>query len=147
VDRFGENALRFRNAFVRQGDIEARFLPLLLLGLAEAGGFLHAILLYRQDLISLGGVVAYFGLLQLFGFPTFVSIFAYSQISLGIAGARRILDLINRETNLDQNTAGHASQMQGAVEFRNVTFAYNGSEPALEAVSSASDLPTVAVVG
>jgi len=30
----------------------------------------------------------------LFGFPTFVSLFAYSQVSLGLASARRILELI-----------------------------------------------------
>lgn len=130
ADRFGKNARRFRDAFVHQGDIEARFLPMLLLGLAEAFGFLHAILLYRQGLLTVGDVVAYFGLIQLYGFPTFVSLWAYSQISLGVAGARRILDLINRENNLDQNTTGYCNEMRGEVEFRNVAFSYNGkSDP------------------
>ncbi len=148
VARFGKNARRFRDAFVSQGDIEARFLPLLLLGLAEATSFLHAMLLYRQGLIGLGDVVGYFGLIQLFGFPTFTSLFAYSQVSLGIAGARRILELINRENNLDQNTAGHTGPALGAVEFRNVSFAYHDGEPALENISfSVQPGQTVAIVG
>ncbi len=63
-------------------------------------------------------MVAYFGLLRLLEFPTFVSTFAYSQISLGISSARRILDLINRETNLDQNAQGYADAMKGEVEFQ-----------------------------
>ncbi|HNT22922.1 MAG TPA: ABC transporter ATP-binding protein [Anaerolineales bacterium] len=148
VVRFGNNARRFRDAFIKQGDVEARFLPLLLLGLAEATSFLHAMLLYRQGLIGLGDVVGYFGLIQLFGFPTFTSLFAYSQVSLGIAGARRILELINRENNLDQNASGYTGPALGAVEFRKVSFAYNDGEPALENISfSIQPGQTVAIVG
>ncbi len=69
-------------------------------------------------------MVAYFGLLLLFDFPTFTSLFAYSQISLGIAGARRILELINRETDLDQNEQGYGEPMRGEIEFNDVCFAY-----------------------
>jgi ATP-binding cassette subfamily B protein len=58
------------------------------------------------------------------GFPTFVSLFAYSQISLGLAGARRILELINRENELDQNVKGYSGPMRGEIEFRDVYFAY-----------------------
>jgi ATP-binding cassette subfamily B protein len=85
----------------------------------------HALFLFRSGLINLGAVVAYFGLLRLLEFPTFTATFAYSQISSGISGARRILELINRETNLDQNAQGYAEAMKGEVEFRNVSFAYN----------------------
>lgn len=135
IRRFIRNARRFRAASVWQGDIEARFLPLMVLALANAGGLLHALLLYRGGAIDLGGVVAYFGLLQLFGFPTFVSLFAYSQVSLGLAGARRILELINRENGLDQNLTGYQAPMRGEIEFRNVTFAYNDQEPVLQDIS------------
>jgi ATP-binding cassette subfamily B protein len=148
VERFGSNARRFRHAFVHQGDIEARFLPLLFLGLAQAGALTQALILFRQGLLDVGQVVAYFGLIQLFGFPTFISLFAYSQVSLGISSARRILELINRENNLDQNLQGYAAPMQGEIEFRNVTFAYQGSEPVLEDISfKVKPGQTVAIVG
>lgn len=148
VCRFGENARRFRDAVVRQGNVEARFLPLLLLVLAEAGGLLHAVILYRQGLIDVGSVIGYFSLIQLFGFPTFTSLWAYSQVSLGISGARRILELINRENNLDQNLAGYAGEMRGEVEFRDVSFAYPENEPILNEISfKVYPGQTVAIVG
>lgn len=148
VERFNVNADRYRRAFVRQGDVEARFLPLLLLGLAEAGSLLHSLLLFQRGLLDVGQVVAYFGLIQLFAFPTFVSLFAYSQISLGIASANRILELINRQTDLDQNEKGYRSQMRGAVEFRDVRFQYDGEEPALDGITfSIKPGQTVAIVG
>jgi len=124
VERFIVNARRVRDIFVRQGDLEARFLPNLLLGLAYAGGLFHALLLFRAGEINLGAVVGYFGLLRMLDFPTYASAFAYTQISLGISGARRVLELINRETDLDQNVDGSSSKMRGEIEFRNVSFAY-----------------------
>jgi ATP-binding cassette subfamily B protein len=148
ISRFVINARRFRDAYVHQGNIEARFLPALLLGLAEAGGLLHALLLFQQGLLDVGDVVAYFGLLQLFSFPTFVSLFSYSQVSSGIAGARRILELINTETVLDQNQAGFSGELLGQVEFREVAFAYNESETVLQGINfRAQPGQTVAIVG
>jgi len=148
VNRFTANARRYRDAVVHQGDIEARFLPLLLLALANAGGLLHALILYQQGVLDVGDVVAYFGLLQLLGFPTFVSLFAYSQVSLGLAGAKRILELINRENNLDQNAAGFSGEMQGEIEFKNVVFQYGEGDPALQEISfKVQPGQTVAIVG
>jgi ATP-binding cassette subfamily B protein len=148
VRRFIANARRYRDAVVHQGDIEARFLPLLLLALANAGGLLHALILYSQGVLDVGDVVAYFGLLQLLGFPTFVSLFAYSQVSLGVAGAKRILELINKENDLDQNVAGYSQEMVGEIEFKDVTFIYEEGDPALQNISfKVEPGQTVAIVG
>jgi ATP-binding cassette subfamily B protein len=148
VQRFRRMARKYRDAFVQQGDIEARFLPLLLLALASAGGLFHALVLYSQGVLDVGDVVAYFGLLLLLGFPTFVSLFAYSQVSLGFAGAKRILELINRETTLDQNISGYHGEMLGSIEFKDVTFNYGDGEPALQGISfRVQPGQTVAIVG
>ncbi|HLD94922.1 MAG TPA: ABC transporter ATP-binding protein [Anaerolineales bacterium] len=148
IKLFKGNTKRFRDAYVREGYIEARFLPMLLMGIAQAGGLLHALLLFQSGDLVIGQVIAYYGLLALFGFPTFTSLFAYSQVSLGFASARRILELINRETDLDQNVAGSNAEMKGAIEFRDVTFAYDTDEPALTNVSfNIAPGQTVAIVG
>ena len=124
VDRFVMNATRVRDAFVKQGDLEGKYVAMLLLGSAYAFGLFHALLLFRSGDLNLGAVVGYFGLLRLLEFPTFTSTWAYSQISLGLSSARRILELMNRETNLDQNAQGYTESMKGEIEFRNVEFAY-----------------------
>ncbi len=148
VHRFTQNAVEYRDSYVHQGDVEARFLPLLLLGLAEAGAFLHALLLNQQGLIGIGEVVAYVGLIQLFGFPTFASLFAYSQVSLGMAGARRILELLKRKTDLDRNPQGYAGGMRGEITFDDVCFAYPESDPSLEQINfHVPPGQTVALVG
>jgi ATP-binding cassette subfamily B protein len=148
VARFAANAGRLRNNTVRQGDVEARFVPLLLFYITLAIGLVHAILLFRMGVLNTGDVVAYFGLLLLLDFPTWTSIWAYSQISSGLAGARRILDLINRENDLDQNSLGYTQTMRGEIEFRHTTFAYPTGEPVLQDISfTVKPGQTVAIVG
>ena len=124
VGRFENNARAYRDATVAQGREEAKFLPLLLLGITEAIGFTHALLLLQAGRIQVGDVVAYMGLLSLFGFPTFISLLAYSRLSLGMASARRILATINTETDLGENATGYAEPITGEVRFENVTFGY-----------------------
>ncbi|MFA5874211.1 MAG: ATP-binding cassette domain-containing protein, partial [Anaerolineales bacterium] len=105
-------------------------------------------LLYRLGILNIGDVVAYFGILLMLEFPTWTSIWAYSLISSGLAGGRRILDLINRETNLDQNAAGYTQPMRGEIEFRNLTFAYPTGEAVLRDISfTVKPGQTVAIVG
>ncbi len=145
---FKQNVKRYKGASVEQGKKEARFLPLLLYGIALAAGLLHALLLFRAGRIDIGEVVGYFGLLLMLDFPTFASLWAYSRISLGLAGAKRILEVMNREDNLDQNAMGYAQPMRGEVEFRNVTFRYADGEPVLNQVSfTVKPGQTVAIVG
>ncbi len=148
IARFRQNAVEYRDASIEQGDIESRFLPMLILGVTMAVGLAHALYLLQQGLISIGDVIAYFGTLSLLGFPTFVSLFAYSQISLGFAGARRILELIETENKLDQNIRGYDQPIKGKIEFNDVTFGYDPDEPILQGINlKIKPGQTVAIVG
>jgi ATP-binding cassette subfamily B protein len=148
VGRFGRNARDYRNATVAQGREEAKFLPLLLLGITEGIGFTHALLLLRAGQIQVGDVVAYMGLLSLFGFPTNISLMAYSRVSLGIAGARRILELVNTETELDENPDGYAEPIRGEIRFEHVSFGYVPDVEVLQNIDfSIQPGQTVAIVG
>jgi ATP-binding cassette subfamily B protein len=81
-------------------------------------------LLFRAGLINVGAVVAYFGiLLQLLGLPHLHIHLRLFPNFIGLSSARRILELINRETNLDQNASGRTSKPCAA----NVSFAVSSS--------------------
>jgi len=148
IERFKVNSQAFRNANVKQGDIEARFIPLLLLALAMGFGLLHALILYRQGSIPLSSVITFFSGLSMLGFPTNSSIRSYSQISLGLAGARRLLSTMNSENNLDQNESGHSGVINGNVNFENVSFAYDGKNLNLQDITfQVNPGQTVAIVG
>jgi ATP-binding cassette subfamily B protein len=146
-DKFVQNARRYRDHFVRQGDIQAVYLPMLMFSLCWAAAFLHALLTWRAGGISLGQAISFMGLMGTFRFPTFISIFSFNLMQMGIAGAERILQVLNTETELDENEGGTARPIQGAVTFDHVSFSYNGI-PMLKDVSfTAQPGETIAIVG
>jgi ATP-binding cassette subfamily B protein len=149
AERFAGLVDGLRGASVRQGDVEAEYLPLLLLGVTLFLSFVHAAILFTSGVIDIGTVVAFIGQVALFGFPVFTSQFAFSQLSSGVASAGRILSIINTETDLDQNSAGYEGEMRGAVVFEGVTFAYHaGEKPVLSDISFTVEAgKTVAIVG
>ncbi len=147
-EKFVDSARAFRDYFIKQGKIQARYLPMLMFSLAWGAGFYHAMTLFRNGLLdSLGDVVAFMGLVGMLRFPTFVSLFSFNLVQLGIASARRILEMINTETSLDENEAGIAQPIAGGVTFEDVTFGYDGV-PILKNISfTAEPGETVAIVG
>ncbi len=146
VEKFVLNAQRVRDAFIRQGDTEARFIAFLLYGIAIAAGLTHALILFRAGLLNTGQVIGYFGLLRMLDFPTFTSTWAYTQVSMGLSGARRVLELMNRENNLGQNASGYSGALRGEIEFRHVRFGY-GEEVLKDISFKVRPGQTVAIVG
>ncbi len=146
-DKFTQNARLYRNHFVKQGEIQARYLPMLVFSFAWASSFLHALWLWRAGSLTIGQVITFMGLVGLFRFMTFISLFSFNLIQLGIASAERILTIINTETELDQNEDGVTQSLRGEVVFNNVNFSYNGV-PVLKNISfTAKPGQTVAIVG
>ncbi len=125
--KFARNASVVRDFYVRQGEVQARYLPLLLIGLTLAATFAHGLWLLSSGRISVGDLVAVMGLVGVLRGPADLSIFTFSLVQLGLAASRRIMDLIQADTELDENPAGHEAVMAGHVAFRDVSFTYPGA--------------------
>jgi len=145
--KFKRNAWKFRDFFVQQGKIEAAYLPLLMFGIAFGFFFLHCLNLYSRGILSIGEIIAVAGLMQVLSFPVFISLFSISMIQLGLAGARRILELIEQRSDIDENLAGHSAEVVGAIEFDNVTFKFHGSTVLKDVSFTVEPGQTVAIVG
>ena len=149
--KFVHNARVVRDLNVKQGEIQARYLPILLLGFAVTGAFAHGLWLVSRGILTIGDLVAYMGLMGVLRFPAFISIFTFSLVQLGIAGAKRILVLMKEETELDENKAGYSATMRGEIVFEHVTFRQDNDPegmPVLRDVSfRAAPGETIAIVG
>ncbi len=145
--KFRRSATLYRDYFVKNGQIQGRYLPTLLATIALAGAFLHGLYLLFQHQLSVGGLVSYMGLMAIIRFPAFMSIWSFSLVQLGIAAAERILSLMREETELDENEGGYSGQVRGDIVFENVTFSY-GDTPVLKNISfHAKPGQTIAIVG
>ena len=156
-ERFTGNARAYRDSFVREGEVTARYLPLLLYGIALGMAFGHALLLFRQSAITVGQVITYMALFGTLRSPIRFLLTTSSVVQQSMASARRILDMILTETELDQNSAGTSQPIRGDIVFDAVSFAYDegrdvaGQRPASSVLRDisfhASPGQTVAIVG
>ena len=142
-------AKNYRDAYVEQGRIQAKFYPILFLAFTMTFGLTHTIILYNLDMITIGQIVAYLGLLALLRMPTFISIFVFAIIKLAHAGAERMLEVMNTETEIDENINGEVKKIEGNIRFENVTFTYPGyKKPVLKNITFEIEKgQTIAIVG
>lgn len=145
--KFEKNARAVRDYLVQQGHIEARYMPILFYGFALGFTFLHAMFLMAQGLLDVGGVVAVTGLVSAMRFPVFISVFAFTLVQLGLAGGRRILELINAKADMDENADGHSARVEGDVVFENVSFGYEDGMVLEDISFHVRPGETVAIVG
>ena len=148
-EKFEREARAVRDLQVRQGIVQGRYLPQLLIGVAIAGAFAHGVVLLGRGAITTGELVAYMGLVGALRFPAGVSSFTFSLVQLGLAGAKRILELINAEVDMDVGETRYAGRIRGEIEFRNVSFAYEGDgrEALVDVSFRVEPGQTVAIVG
>ncbi len=147
--KFARNAALVRDYYVKEGQVQARYLPILFFGFALTAAFALGLWLVQTGELDVGQLVAYMGLMGILRFPTFISIFTFSLVQLGLAGARRILGMIREETEMDENKAGHTAEIHGDVRFDGVGFSFgSGAGAVLHDISfHVQPGQTVAVVG
>ncbi|MHB1356863.1 MAG: ABC transporter ATP-binding protein [Anaerolineae bacterium] len=147
--KFTKNARIVRDLFVKQGYIQARYLPFLVYGVIFGCALLHAILVFlRHDGFGIGDIITFMGLVGLLRFPTFLSIFSFLLVQLGISSASRILSVLNTKTDLEEKQDNFRQPMRGEVIFDSVSFRYHEAELVLEDISfTAAPGETIAIVG
>ena len=129
MKKYYASAKDYRDAYVKQGLIMAKYFPLLLIAVTITIGFAHSILLNMQGLMGIGEIIAFVGLLTQLRFPTFISIFVFAMVRLAISGAERLLEIMKAETKFDYFWfQGISEKIKGDITFDNVSFTYPNSE-------------------
>ena len=128
LDKYLKFAKKYRDAYVKQGRIQAKYMPVLFLGLLITVGLAHSLILFNLGFINIGQIISYIGLLDLLYFSTFISIFVFAMIKLAGSSAKRLLELMNQVTEIDENPNGIHKEILGSIRFENVSFCYPGTK-------------------
>ncbi|MFW9987542.1 MAG: ABC transporter ATP-binding protein [Candidatus Odinarchaeota archaeon] len=149
IKKYYSKAKWYRDAYIEQGKIQAKYLPILILSITLTLAFAHAVVLNFLNLMSIGEIIAYYGLIAQLRFPTFISIFVFAIIRLAISSSERLLDLMNKETEIDENIKGIKKIINGEIKFEKVSFTYPESKkPVLKNISfTIQPGQTIAFVG
>jgi ATP-binding cassette subfamily B multidrug efflux pump len=147
IDRFGRLNREFLGRSARLARTQAGFTPLM--GLISGVGTLVILWLGGRAVvegrITLGAFVAFNGYLAHLAWPTIALGWMLASLRRGLSSMARIAEILDvvppRDTAGAAAGAGvpaageRASPPMGALEVRDLTFAYNGRAPALSAVA------------
>ncbi len=153
-------ASAYRDALIKQGIIEAKYLPILLMSVIVVIGLGHGVLInlgyiepFIHDLVEkpfqLGDIIAYITLLVSLRRPTFISLWTFQIMRYAKSAAERLLEMMNEEAEVLDTSRGKNLDIEGKVTFENVTFTYPKSQnPVLKNLNFEA-LPgqTIAIVG
>jgi ATP-binding cassette subfamily B protein len=163
-NRAEENIQNFRatNAANRDANIRAVAFTSALAPTLEALGYLALAivtvvgglaLLRGQSLlgtgVSLGLMITFLGYVQRFNQPIQQIAVLWTNLQSAIAGGERIFNLLDVQPAIQQSPdASPMAEIQGAVEFRNVSAAYKAGEAVLNGIDfTAKAGETIAIVG
>ncbi|MFX0178200.1 MAG: ABC transporter ATP-binding protein, partial [Candidatus Hodarchaeota archaeon] len=128
LKKYLEIAKNYKDAFIEQGKIQAKYLPILFLALTITIGLTHSLILFNAGLMNIGQIISYLALVGLLSFPTFISIFVFAIVRLAGSSAQRLLEMMNQETEIDENISGIERELKGTIKFVNVSFHYPDSK-------------------
>jgi len=149
MKKYSTHVENYKKAFIERGKLEAKYLPILVLALVITAGFTHSIVLFNFGLMNIGQIIAFLGILGLLRFPTNISMFVFAIFKLAGSSADRLLELMNKKTEIDENKEGKKKVFNGNIIFENVDFIYpDGKIPVLKNISfEVKPGQTVAIVG
>jgi len=149
MKKYFTHANNYKKAFIERGNLQAKYLPILVLALVITAGFAHSILLFNFGLMNIGQIIAFLGILGMLRFPTNISMYVFAIFRLAGSSADRLLELMNKKTEIDENKEGKEKVFKGNIVFENVDFIYPDSKtPVLKDISfEVQTGQTVAIVG
>ncbi|MFX1524753.1 MAG: ABC transporter ATP-binding protein [Promethearchaeota archaeon] len=149
VEKYKESALSYRNAGIEQGDIQAKYLPLLFLSVTVTIGLTIGVIYNKLNILSVGDVLGLVGLLLRLRFPVNASIRSFLMVKEAVVGAERIVEIMNMESEIYDSKDSILKEIKGNIKFENVTFSYPGTQnKVLKNINfEVSEGQTVAIVG
>ncbi|MEW6375175.1 MAG: ABC transporter ATP-binding protein [Thermodesulfobacteriota bacterium] len=152
-----ENARRFQKineghylANMRQISIYALFVPLVEV---LSSGAIGLLIWYGggkviQERVTLGALVAFLSYIRMFFQPIRDLSEKYNILQSAMASLERIFSLLDQEKKIPEPFSPKRKEIKGNIEFRHVSFSYNGKDRVLKEVSfSVHEGETVAIVG
>lgn len=109
-------------------------------GIMRTGGFMVLIvggllLIYKPETTTIGDLLAFSGAVWQFYGPIMELVNANRMVTRSASSAARVFEVLDTPPDIyDRKDAFSPKQVQGRIEFRGVSFSYEGAQPALREV-------------
>jgi ATP-binding cassette subfamily B protein len=134
---FSELAWDVRQAFVRAVRINDLFWPMVEFswGLGTVITFYFGVKMINSGDITVGLLIAFANYISMFWRPIMNLSNLYNNLVIGMASAERIFEIMDIEPNVKEEEDAVDIDIKGEIEFKNVSFSYDGIRKVLENVS------------
>jgi ATP-binding cassette subfamily B protein len=155
--KYLNKAKGYRDALIKQGLIEARYLPILIMSVIVVLGLAQGVLInlgiiptvwFSGDFL-IGSIISYVSLLVSLRRPTFISLWTFQIMRYAKSSAERLLEMMNEEAEIIDISKGIDREITGHVKFDNVSFNYPKSKnPVIKTLNfEVKPGQTIAIVG
>jgi ATP-binding cassette subfamily B protein len=90
---------------------------------------------YEETGITVGKLIAFIMYIQMFFRPIRMIADRYNTLQMGIVSTSRIMNLLDNDEHVQQTGAIKGDHIRGAIEFKNVWFAYNEEQYVLKDIN------------
>jgi len=134
---FSELAWDVRQAFVRAVRINDLFWPMVEFswGIGSIITFYFGIKMIKSGSITVGLLIAFSNYIAMFWRPIMNLSNFYNNLVTSMASAERIFEIMDINPNIVEDEDAIDLEIKGEVEFRNVSFSYDGKKKVLKNVS------------
>ncbi|MCB1192853.1 MAG: ABC transporter ATP-binding protein, partial [Leptospiraceae bacterium] len=135
IKKFDKVSQSYRNAEIELEEKESFYFPFLKFLTMSGMIIVWSIGGYQvlNSKMSIGSVVAYVGYLAMFYQPIFSLTQMTEVLTNSIAAAKRIFEIIDIESEVKEDSDSQLmSKIKGEIEFKNVTFGYQPSQPVIK---------------
>lgn len=134
---FSELAWDVRQAFVRAVRINDLFWPMVEFswGIGTVITFYFGVRMINSGDISVGLLIAFTSYISMFWRPIMNLSNLYNNLVIGMASAERIFEIMDIKPNIKEEEEAIDIDIKGEIEFRNVSFSYDGKRKVLDKVS------------
>ena len=150
IEKYKKSALAYRNFGIESGYVQAKYFPLLFVAITITLGLTHSIILYNiGEIVLIGDIIAYIGILGRLRFPVAVSQRAFFIVQRAKAGADRLVETMSKVSEIGDLPNAISKKIEGNIVFKNVSFNYPGTNnEVLKNISfEIKSGQTVAIVG
>ncbi|MCX7941959.1 MAG: ABC transporter ATP-binding protein/permease [Dictyoglomaceae bacterium] len=136
-DIFSELAWDVRSAFVKAVRMNDMFWPMVEFswGIGTVITFYFGIKMIHTGNITVGLLIAFINYISMFWRPIMNLSNFYNSLIIGMASAERIFEIMDINPNIFEDKNALDLNIKGEVEFRNVSFSYDGRKKVLDNVS------------
>jgi ATP-binding cassette subfamily B protein len=146
---FREKNDTLSDQIIKRGRLRSRYFPALIVGISVGFSIIYGVILIQAGIFNIGQLFSYVMLISNFFFPVWVLSWSLVLTQMGIAGAKRIISILTKQTVLPISTKPKViDEVKGNIAFKNVNFSYDGKNKVVNNVSfSVLAGSRVAIVG